>query len=303
MVDLTQNTVLPYVLNAMEQYQRAKALAKELDYLKQSGVIDEQQYNILLDSPLDYVEKIIPKIYENRLKEMQMKQEAELKQAELAQKEQAAHMPHVELIRTEKGVEMITYDPMDPVGTAQVKLLSKREAKKVVDDLSKKYKVKVIGSKVVYIPPTPEGDVKVRDLPIPETSPQKGTATKMHQAAKQSAAMRLKKLGGLFGQTVVADTTTGDLYGIEIDPATRKPKYYKIGNLTQAEPLQAAPEPMKPMEEDGGLFDWIKEKAHDIYDFFTGGDEKEISQQLQNEYQQMINEPEETYNPFNGDIQ
>ena len=156
MFDLTQDFT-----QLMEMVNKAKALKQELDYLKDNGIIDEHQYNILLNSHPDMVEKIVPKIYDQAIKQMQLEQEAQLKQAEMQQPKW-----RVEFVKGDKGIKMVIFDERNPWRTMQEKWLTKSEAKKTIQELNKKWKAQVIGGKVVYIPPTPEEDIVVKDLGI-----------------------------------------------------------------------------------------------------------------------------------------
>ena len=142
----------------LEKIQKAHSLKQELDYLKEQGVIDDHQYNILLNSNVDLVEKLLPKIYDTAIQKAKMEQELQLKQQEAQQPQW-----QVEFIKTDNGVKMVAYNKKNPQQMWE-KQLTKTQAKKAIKELNKKWKAQIVNGKVVYIPPTPQEDIVVKDL-------------------------------------------------------------------------------------------------------------------------------------------
>lgn len=303
-------TVLNQFTGLMEKIQKAKALKQELDYLKENGVIDEHQYNALLDSDPDLVEKLLPKIYDNALKRMELEYKQQQAQAE-------AQMPKwkVELVKGDNGVKMVVYDERDPLGTIKEKWLTKKEAKQVAKDLAKKWKAQIVDGKVVYIPPTPEENVIVKDLS------KYGVSTGRHSGSgaggSRQEKFRLQKIYGNIGGAILSDMygnvyevkpkIEGDSLKIDIEPTVRF-TYDKDKNpikipLKPEERKKLKQQAIQQIQQDEGLLGRI---VHGVLGAIEGAynfikpdnEEQQVKEQMQKNILDEYGYPQE-YQPIN----
>jgi chorismate mutase len=299
MIDLTRNPLLDEYGALMDKIARAKALKQELDILREKNILDDHQYNALLNSNVDIVEKILPKIYEKAIKEMELQYQQQIE-------EQKAKQPQyqVEMLKSKDGtIKMIVYDPTDPINTLQEKVLHKTEAKKVVEDLKKKYKTKVVGNKVVFIPPTPEEPIIAKDLPGVDTAAVNTAQGRVSGGGRQAKGKKFKKLAGNILSTLHVDEM-GNLIQTVYDPTKESWIPQRIGRITEVGDIeldlpQQQQQPVKQTEQQGDIPfvpDFLENAFSKVKEFFSYDEDEE---DIVNYWQQQQEEQQPT-NPFEG---
>ena len=307
-------TILNQFTGLVEKIQKAKALKQELDYLYENGVIDDRQYNALLDSNPDIVEKIIPKIYDTALKKMELEYK---QQQEQAKAEQPRYK--VELVKGDQGVKMVVYDERDPLETIKEKWLTKTEAKQVAKDLAKKWKAQIVDGKVVYIPPTPEENVIVKDLSKYgiQTGTRGGGGRAGGGAGGKQQKFKLSKIYGNIGGAILYDPygnvfevkpkIEGESLKIDLEPTLRieydeNKKPIKIP-LTPEQKKKLKQQAIQQIQQNqsllGKIVNGVLGAIESTYNFIKPDDEeKQLKEQMQKNILEEYGYPQE-YQPIN----